>query len=48
MSFQGIILFISTGAGMVELDFCCSGAVAREMRKSLRRGRMVDTVHPKF
>ena len=34
---QGIILFISAGSGMVELDFCCSGAVAREMRKSLRQ-----------
>eukprot|EP00439_Symbiodinium_sp_Y106_P076381 s224_g15.t1 len=34
--FERIILFISAGSGMVELDFCCSGAAAREMRKSLR------------
>ncbi|CAJ1337332.1 unnamed protein product [Effrenium voratum] len=32
----GIVLFISAGSGMVELDYCCSGAVAREMQKSLR------------
>ncbi|CAE7258260.1 unnamed protein product [Symbiodinium natans] len=35
-NYERVILFISAGSGMVELDFCCSGAVAREMRKSLR------------
>ena len=30
----GFILFTSTGFGIVELDFCCSGKLAKKMQES--------------